>query len=358
MIESPVLTERHGGTLPVPAAPRPYLRGCNIDCDATPQGTFRPAVPVKLSDIADVVRLFTWQGAVAWLLPPRLWPAVAGAVARASVALYGDRTANNLKLIGGLMAGREGPPSPLEIERGFFAGRIEERFGYLRSHRPGGWNPVIRIHGAEHVRTAQAAGKGIVFWGGHFAFNDLLSKIAFQRLGLEVYHYTRPVHGLSDSRFGVRFLNPIRTVIERRYLGARVAGEEKIPEAMEVLREVVAAGGAASIKTGNRGKRLVAVPFLGGRLQMATGPVFLARRWGAVLLPTFTLRAADASFDVIIGAPLDSNESDMEAHCGEVVRGYAEQLKPHFLADPTQWRGWRLILDKEADAKTLRHRTK
>lgn len=273
------------------------------------------------------------------------------------MAVHPSRTAANLTIINSFLARRAGVPPALEVERGFFAGRVEERFQYLRSHRPGGWSPVIRIHGAEHVEAAHAAGRGIILWGGNFAFNDLIAKIAAQRLGLKVYHYTRPVHGLSNTRFGIRFLNPVRTRIERRYLGARVCAEENIPEAMEVLKATVEAGGCASIKTGNRGRHCVAVRFLDGKLELATGPVVLARRWGAALLPTFTLRAPDGSFDVSIGEPLQSGKSDLGAYCEDVVRDYATQLEPIFLADPRQWRGWRLMIAKNAEPNDARYST-
>ncbi len=312
---------------------------------------------IKKRDILELVRLFIVQGAISWLVPPRYWRHVAGVFGALNVALHPKRTKNNLAIISQILDGQKGLPTALEVERSFFAGRLEERFQYLRSHRPGGWNPVVRIHGMKHVEAAHAAGKGIIFWGGNVAFNDLIAKIAYHRLGLEVYHYTRPVHGLSNSRFGIKYINPVRTLIEQRYLGARVSAEENIPKAMEVLNEWVKVGGSASIKTGNRGKRCVAVPFLGCQLELATGPVVLARRWGATLLPTFTLRALDGSFDVTIGEPLQSGKSDLGAYCEEIVRDYAAQLEPIFLADPTQWRGWRLMITKNTNSTDARYST-
>lgn len=304
----------------------------------------------------ELVRLFVLQGAVAWTVPPSQWRHVARAFGALNVAMHRKRTEANKALIATLLDGEKGLPSPLEIERGFFAGRYEERFQYLRSHRPGGWDPVVRIHGAGHVQTAQRAGRGILFWGSAFAFNDLIAKVAFQRLGLEVYHYTRPVHGLSNTRFGIRYLNSVRTSIEYCYLGARVCAEENIKAAMEVLKQKAEAGGSVSIKVGNRGRRRVSVPFLSkARLELATGPVVLAQRWNAALLPTFTLRAPDGSFDVTIGAALDSDASDPEAYSEDIVRQYASQLEPVFLADPCQWRGWRLMEPHDGGAEKARH---
>lgn len=340
------------------APPRPYISAQFIDCDLKDGKTYRAPVAVKATDLWELVRLFVLQGAAAWLLPPRVWPQVTGLFGKLDVALHPNRARTNVAVIKQLLGDAGKAVNALDMERGFFAGRYEERFQYLRSHRPGGWDPVIRIRGREHVEAARAAGRGIIFWGGAFAFNDLISKIAFHRLGLEVSHYTRPVHGLSNSRFGIRYLNSVRTSIESRYLGARVCAEDNVKAAMDVVRQHAEAGGGVSIKVGNRGRRRVAVPFLGGELELATGPVALAQRWGAVLLPTFTLRAPDGSFDVTIGQALSSSQSDPEAYAEEIVRQYAEQLAPILLKDPSQWRGWRLMKLSDPDKQDLRHSAK
>jgi lauroyl/myristoyl acyltransferase len=243
-----------------------------------------------------------------------------------------------------LLQGFANLPEAWQVERGVLAGQIEERFEYLRAHRPGGWEPEIRFHGSEHVEAARAANRGLLFWGSSFAFNDLIAKIALHRLDLNVYHYTRPVHGLSDTRFGIRVLNPVRTSIECAYLGARVSGEENISGAMQVLKNHLAAGGAVSIKTGNRGKRRASAPFFGGRLELATGTITLANRWGAALLPTFTLRRADGSFDFIVGAELDSPAANEELRALDIVQRYADQIAPLVRAEPLQWRGWRFMI--------------
>ena len=106
-----------------------------------------------------------------------------------------------------------------------WANRYEERFQYLRAWRPDGWTPEIAILGEEHVTAALAKGRGIIFWAGNFSFNDLIAKIAWRRLGLAVSHFSRPIHGFSTTRFGVRYLNAVRRGIEDRYLGERLMVE-------------------------------------------------------------------------------------------------------------------------------------
>jgi lauroyl/myristoyl acyltransferase len=330
------------------APPLPRTQARYVDCDAIGGTPFCAPVAVKGKDIWEVFRLFGPQAAMAWLLPQSAWPGAADLLGRLDLALHPQRTDANIKHLARLLDGFSSLPGVQAIERGFFASRYLERFQYLRAHRPGGWEPDIRIQGREHVEAARAAGRGMIFWGSAFAYNDLILKMALHRLGLSTFHYTRPVHGLSKTRFGIKFLNPVRTSIECHYLGARVCAEERIKEAMEVLRQEAEAGGAISIKMGNRGRRRVTVPFLNERIELATGPVALARRWNALLLPTFTVQKEDGSFDVVIGAPLQSSEPDEEARARAIVEAYVRELTPRVLAHPEQWRGWRFAIPHDA----------
>ena len=76
----------------------------------------------------------------------------------------------------------------------------------------------IKIVGAAHVSAALERGHGIVFLGGTFSFNHLVTKMAFHRLGLPVSHFSRPTHGFSDTIFGIRYLNAICRLVEDRVL--------------------------------------------------------------------------------------------------------------------------------------------
>jgi hypothetical protein len=330
------------------SAPRAPRKGRTIDCDAAGDGTWRAPVSIRAQDIWELWRLFVVQSAIAWTVPSFAWRHVAGGLGALNVLLHALGVSKRLGPLNRILQDRRDWPTPLQVEVGLAAGKYEERFQYLRVYRPGGWEPTIFIYGMEHVDTEFRAGRGLLFWGSSFAFNDLISKMALHRMGLNVYHYTRPVHGLSDTRFGIRYINPVRTSAELRYLEARVCAEVKISDAMDVLKDVAETGGAVSIKTGNRGKRRATAPFLGGQLELATGAIALAARWNAALLPTFTLRRSDGSFDFIIGPPLDSDEQDLERRSQDIVRRYTDQLLPLVKAEPLQWRGWRFVLPPES----------
>jgi lauroyl/myristoyl acyltransferase len=329
-------------------APREARQGRTIDCDAVGDATWQAPVGVRLQDIWELWRLFVVQPAIAWTVPASAWRHVAGALGALSALLHIPSVSTRLPALRRILQNREDWPTPLQVEVGIAAGKYEERFQYLRAYRPGGWEPAIYLHGIEHVERELRANRGIIFWGSSFASNDLISKIALHRMGFDIFHYTRPVHGLSDTRFGIRYINPVRTSVELHYLEARVCAEVEVAKAMDVLQGVVDKGGAVSIKTGNRGKRRASAPFVGGRLELATGAIALAARWNAALLPTFTLRRADGSFDFIVGAALDSDEQDLGRRSQDIVRRYVDELLPLVKAEPLQWRGWRFVLPPEA----------
>ncbi len=226
-----------------------------------------------------------------------------------------------------------------------WANRYEERFHYLRAWRPGGWTPSIGIEGAGHVSAALERGHGIVFWGGNFAFNNLVAKMAMHRLGLEVTGFSVPVHGISPTRFGIRYLNRLYRDIENRYLHERLmVAATHFSGALQRMRDRLKANGVVYFAVGGRGRRTATVKFLEGNITLATGPVAMAHRTGAALLPLHTLRAGPGRFQVTIGPPIEiPQDKEGKPDYQAAVQAYADALTPFVLRDPGQWLGWNLM---------------
>jgi lauroyl/myristoyl acyltransferase len=300
----------------------------------------RPLVTAK--DIYEVPRLAV-QGVLAWTLPQSAWWPLSRLFGRVNAATHPARTRKETMDIVAVLPGASpaGSTHPLAVEN--WANRYEERFQYLRAWRPGGWEPAIDIVGGEHVSAALAKGHGIIFWAGNFSFNDLIAKITWRRLGLAVSHFSRPIHGFSTTRFGVRYLNAVRRGIEDRYLGERLMAEEHETQiAMQRLRDSLKANGAISITVGNKGRNTAPANFLGGRIILATGPLAMGRTTGATVLPVSTLRLGTGKFEVTIGAPIEVRDgADGKPDYAAAVQAYADWVTPFVLRDPGQWRGWR-----------------
>ena len=293
-------------------------------------------------DIYEVPRLAV-QGMLAWSLPESAWWPLSRLFGEVNAATHPERTRNEAAQVTTVLRGTPATIDPRRVAVENWANRYEERFHYMRAWRPGGWEPAIDILGGEHVSAALDKGRGIIFWAGNFSFNDLISKIAWRRIGLEVKHFSRPIHGFSTTRFGVRYLNAVRRGIEDRYLGERLMTEEHETQmALQRLRECLRANGAISITVGNKGRHTAAANFLGCRIVLATGPLAMGRSTGAAVLPVSTLRLAPGKFEVTIGAPIVMPEAaDGKPNYAAAVQAYADWVTPFVLRDLGQWRGWR-----------------
>lgn len=218
-----------------------------------------------------------------------------------------------------------------------------ERLQLLRCYRPGGWRPVIRLEGRDHVDAALAAGCGAILWVAPFIFCYLVSKMAFHALGYRVSHLSRYAHNFSGTRFGALVLNPLRIRVENRYLTERMVidpndliGSER---PIDVLADCLKRNGLVSIMATDTGGRSYVVPFFESTMSIASGPPWLAAKTSAALLPVFTIREPGGEFVVRVLPPLDTTARD--AGQDDVPLGmtlaYGRLLESHVARHPAQF---------------------
>jgi lauroyl/myristoyl acyltransferase len=284
---------------------------------------------------------------VALCLADRHWPAVCHAIARVALARRSIRRRRRKTLAGLRLAfpGREsaGGQSFDSICMSLEESRLEVRAQILRDLLRRDWQPDIRVEGTSHVEAALAAGHGAILWIGSFTFADTIAKIGLSRAGYLPANLSRTIHGFSFSRFGRRWLNPIQRRMEDRYLSERVMLNDNAPgSAMRRLHKVLLQNGVVSITFGSWGAHAALVPFLGGRLRVATGAPSLAWKTGARLLPVFVVRELRSrTFRLLIDDPLpiERARSKSEAQQAAIAR-YVSRLESHAAAFPGQWRQW------------------
>ncbi len=272
------------------------------------------------------------------LLPERLWRYPCRALAAiTSNRLLAHSRRLDAYLPPGLPALAGVPPRAfLRRQEAHF---LEEYVQVLREHT-WRWRPAIRLEGREHLVGALAAGDGAILWVTGFESSDLVVKMALRRAGFAVVHLSRPTHGFSATRFGVRFLNPVRKRAEDRYLGSRVVIEGgSAVAAMRALQRHLAANEIVSITVGDASSNAGEVSLLGGTLAVSTGPANLARVSGAALIPVFMSREPGGAFAVRLGAPLAA--AGEAAPPALVLQRYGQQLTAAVTARPDQWTGWR-----------------
>jgi hypothetical protein len=212
----------------------------------------------------------------------------------------------------------------------------------LATYRPGGWRQRLRLEGGEHVDGALAGGNGTILWITDAAFSPLLVKMVLADAGFRVAQLSRPQHGFSRTRFGMRFLNPIQARAENRYLARRIVIRDgRTDIALGELRDCLARNEIVAITAGNQGQQVEHVAMLGGVLEVATGPINLAERTGAPLLPAFLIPEGTSSFAVRFEPPLSPGEAgNRSVRYREAVEEYGRLVEAYVREHPSQWRGW------------------
>ena len=301
-----------------------------------------PRASFTRSDALTAVRLLG-SVAIALCLPQSTWPWIA----RKTSWLGGVLGGKSIEAVGARIAralGRNEADEGMELAAALRGARYEVAFQALRGLGPAGWHPRIEVSGREHLDAALAAGKGAVLWVAHFVFAPNVAKVGLHDLGFRVNHLSRPDHGFSSTRFGLRFLNPVRSKFEDAYLESRIVFDRANPApALLRARKIVGRNGIVSFTAGAwEGSSVVEADFLQSRITLAMGPVWLARASGAALLPVFAMRtAAPDEFRVEIGAPIEVPKSAPEEDSFvSATAEYLKRLEPRVLAYPGQWRGW------------------
>jgi len=180
-----------------------------------------------LDDVSTIVSLaLLW--APAWLLPEQLWAPLCRA--RVSLGVLTGESAIKRTARGVAAAlGERDAARCLAIMREQKAAVQEMRLQDLRGWRPGGWSPQIQVEGEEHLQTALKGGKGAILWLAPFVFNSGPTKIALHQKGYRVSHLSSPKHGVSETRFGIKYLNRIRCIPEDRHLTDRIVFDRNAP---------------------------------------------------------------------------------------------------------------------------------
>ena len=243
------------------------------------------------------------------------------------------------------------PPQPdaHSIATSVAAARYEMALQVLRGFRPGGWNPKIDVEGRETLERALARGRGAILWTAHFVFAPNVVKMALHAMGHPMTHLSRPEHGFSKTRFGIKALNPLRVRFENRYLEQRLVLDKTQPGGtLRGAREALSRNGVVSTTAGAwEGSRVVEANFLAGRIRLACGPVWLAKQTGAAIIPAIGVKTpGSGDFLVKLLDPIELPAMADEAELNErVVADFLAAQAPAILAYPDQWRGWSSLGD-------------
>jgi lauroyl/myristoyl acyltransferase len=298
----------------------------------------RAIAPSGTIDRSDLVTLAQLSAAlVASLVTPRnAWPWIAHRLAR----LHARLSVRDLAATAAALnrAGIAVAPARLGLDllTAAYLENIEAMSEYLPWHGMGD----LTVEGAEHVGSALAAGRGVIFWQGPFYGNDVIGTRAFCELGFRVTHLRSYAHPFSATVFGQRVLNPLRNRMVDRHLAAAIVLEPSGGAmALQQMTEVLERNGIVSIAAVGAGKNAVVVPLLGGRLQLARGAMSLARRTGAAIVPTWFAYRPGPRYVLQFTAPLETAATGSDRDLA-IAEAYAAVLAARLAQDPGNWRAW------------------
>jgi len=302
----------------------------------------RPEKEERLISLKDLVLAAAIPGLAVggWLLPDKACLGICRAIVWIMWRLSPRRYAEQAEIFHTYLRGRCSEAEIDAVTRDSASLRQFERILLLRFYRPGGWRPRVRLQGREHLEQALQQGRGAILWVKPAAFADIMTKVACHEAGYDAYHLSRHTHGgFSVTRFGLRFLNPIRTRIERRNLAERVMIVPEDPRAATAqLSQRLSENKVVSITVGAAANRLTEVPFLNGSIPLAGGAANLALKADAPLLPVFTERRPDGSFVTTIEPPLQvPTEGAHSEKITAMLMGYPAVMEPYFLRLPEQF---------------------
>lgn len=280
--------------------------------------------------------------AAAWLTPERSWPSLAGKVSPRAGAILSRSQEDIIACIEKTAAGWPLAEIAKTIARQSVEAEIIRNFQFMRDHLPGRWRPRIELAGLEFIDAALAEKRGAILWDSHFFYANLVTKMAFAKAGYGLVHLSHQRHGHSSTRFGVRFLNPLQTLSEKRYLKERlVMSQDGSVAALRTLIQRLAANALVSITVRDSGQAPISVPFMAGQLQIATGALDLAYKCGAALIPVFTTMEDDGRYLVAAERPIIIETGlKRQAAAMAAAQSYAKRLEPHVARHPGQWVGW------------------
>jgi lauroyl/myristoyl acyltransferase len=218
---------------------------------------------------------------------------------------------------------------------------------------------TAEVLGLEHLRSALAAGKGVILWESSAFGLRLFSKAALKSHGYEViqFHGAENLGGMfvRSATSSVVCERVIRPFFDEKELSAvsrivQLRHDNALAHLRTLIEHLRQNAAICMTADGRSGQRFVTRRFLNHALPFATGAVSLSRLTGAPLVPMFCYRSAAARPVLVLEPPIDlppgaSRDEEVEY----AMQRFVDLLTSYVERYPTQYRTWH-TLDIESRA--------
>ncbi|MEM7041493.1 MAG: hypothetical protein AAF543_01650 [Pseudomonadota bacterium] len=244
---------------------------------------------------------------IAMFLPEERWFACARWLARKRLARCAKLSGEEIETVKVVVGSGKNKASWIEesFRKDWLAHKYLSWIQLLASYRPWRFRVPTMLIGHQHLDQALARGNGVILLTANFVYKDLMTKAALAEAGYQTSHLVRDSHGFAESKLGRRLLNPIYARVERRYLHERlVFRSRETTEVNALIRKRLSENKTILVTVTPLGRRIASLPFLHGRIRIATGALKFACEADATVLPVFTIKKADGRIATIIEHPL------------------------------------------------------
>lgn len=199
------------------------------------------------------------------------------------------------------------------------------------------------VHGLfELLIPAAQSGKGVIMMSAHFGNPELVGQ-GLIPCGVKVFALTEPLKPPQLSRM----LDRIRSSKGHTFAPVSVGNVKRV---MRTLKQ----GGVVVLMADRdiEGPRML-VPFMGEDVSMPTGPIEVALRTGAIVIPSFTTRKG-YMLDAYCEEPLELEKTgDFQQDVRAGTLKFLERFEKRLRADPGQWAVFERVWDegKEEDGR-------
>lgn len=271
--------------------------------------------------------LYRVMGALVPLIPPRIGYAVFGWIGSLFFTLFADAREPlraNLRHVMPNASAQQIDATARQTLRN----HLKNYYDFFRASRLSSdqIKSMVDAHGLEHLDAARAKGKGVIFITAHFGNLDIVG----QTFALRGYQVTTPAEHVKPEIL-------FQAIVSVR--GSK--GMKLIPvdgpllSLVRALKKNEIIGLASDLDITKSG---IIVPFFGAPARLPDGYAQLALKTGAPILPAFTIRKADNTFEgyaepTIELVRTDDNQADVRAGVEQIVRVMEKWIGAH----PEQW---------------------
>lgn len=185
---------------------------------------------------------------------------------------------------------------------------------------------MTRLEGREHIDRALDRGKGVIVISAHLGNVDIMGQLPV----IYGVQFSAPIEHIQPERL-FRYALKLRQSHGLRLIPA----DEPLIGLIRVLKR----GGIVALPCDRDiADNTTTVSFFGSAARLPHGPVRLARRTGAALIPAFALRLPDDTFLVQIEPPLDLRRTgDEKADVAAGMEMVVAAMERHIARNPDQW---------------------